>query len=233
MDISCTSCHKTIKIPDQKVPKDQAFSLTCPSCKNKFRVDQHLQPPEPESPPQTADDTAQTGPEEEGESEVDTYLLVTQEEFDDDDVLEIYDEGDRIALILDYENEEFWIETLAQMDYKLQTAKSPEHGVHKLKFTEFDLFILHESFSQTDLKESPVYKYLLEMPMSQRRKVFVVLVGKNFKSTSSMEAYALSVNVVINEKDFDKVQGILKRTMTEHDNFYKVFKDSLKAYGKV
>jgi len=218
MQVNCTGCDKQLNIPDEKVPKDQAFTITCPHCKAKVRVDQHLKTEEPE-PPQ--------------EDVIDTFTFVASDDFEDDEVLEIYEEGDKVALVLDHENEDFWIETLSGLDYKLQSAKSPEHAVHKLKFTQFDLVILHEEFGTIPFKENPIYQYIINLPMSQRRTMFVALAGDQFRSTNNMEAYALSVNVVINKKDFEKSQVILKKTINDNQNFYRVYRDSLKAHGKV
>ncbi len=219
MQVQCTSCQKQINIPDEKVPKDQAFTLTCPQCQNKVRVDQHLKPREPEPPPE--------------EDIVDTFTFVASEDFEEDEILEIYEEGDKVALLLDHTNEEFWITTLSDLEYKLQSAKSPEHAVHKLKFTQFDLVILHEEFGQIPFRENPVYHYLIDLPMSQRRGIFLALVGKEFRSGNNMEAFALSVNLVINEKDFEKAAILLKKTINDNDMFYRVFRESLKTHGKV
>ena len=51
---------------------------------------------------------------------------------------------------------------------------------------------------------------MIEMPMVTRRNIFFALVGTNFKSLNNMQAYQKSANVVINEKDFEKLEDILK-----------------------
>ena len=38
MNISCENCRSKFKIPDEKVPKGQMFSLTCPQCNTKVVV---------------------------------------------------------------------------------------------------------------------------------------------------------------------------------------------------
>ena len=48
-----------------------------------------------------------------------------------------------------------------------------------------------------------------------------------------MQAFSYSVNLVINEKDLDKLARVLKKAISEHEMFYKVFKESLQAMGKV
>lgn len=87
MQVTCSQCSKAINIPDEKVPKDQAFNLTCPSCKTKNRVDQHLRQEEEE--------------EDEG---LEAMMMVTDEAFEEDEAPPIYEEGDKIALIMDPKN---------------------------------------------------------------------------------------------------------------------------------
>lgn len=214
MKVNCNSCQFEINIPDEKVPAGQAFNLTCPGCKEKNRIDQHLK-------------------EEEPEETIDAFSFATSDDFEEDEVLEIYDEEDQVALVLDQDNGDFWVNTLNDMGFKLQTANSEDHAIHKIKFTEFDMIILHENYQSTPFRDSAVYHYLINLPMTQRRRIFLVLVGKEFKSLNNMEAFSLSANVLINEKDFEKARVILKKAMTDNDNFYKVFRESLNAHGKV
>ncbi len=217
MLIHCSACSKEINIPDDKVPAGQAFNLTCPHCKEKNRVDQHLKK---EEPPEESDT-------------IDAFNFVTSDDFEEDEVLEVYDENDKVALILDQDNNDVWVNTLTEMGYKIQTANSEDHAIHKIKFTGFDLIILHENYQSTPFRESAVYKYLIHLPMSQRRWIFLALVGKEFKSMNNMEAYSLSVNVLVNEKDLDKARVILKKSISDHEHFYKVFRESLATHGKV
>jgi hypothetical protein len=71
------------------------------------------------------------------------------------------------------------------------------------------------------------------MPMTSRRKIFVALVGGNFKSTNSMQAFQHSVNLVVNEKDMGNIPLILKKTISANEAFYKVFKEILRDLGKI
>ncbi len=225
MQVTCNHCNRKLDIPEEKVPAGQAFNLTCPGCKNKFRVDSHLEKAELYKP------------EEENRVDeyqsVDTTLMFTDAEFDtDEEVFEIYDENDQVALILDPKFEDAWSSALSGLEFKLQTANSPEHAVHKLKFSSYNVVILHETYGETTLETSPIYNYIVQMPMSSRRKIFVVLVGKEFKSTDNMEAFAHSVNLVVNERDIDKLDMILKKSINENNIFYKIYRDTLQSLGK-
>ena len=224
MQVTCNACQRSMNIPDEKLPKDQAFSITCPGCKTKIKVDQHLKPKESElaSPP----------PEEKEETVDTASMVMNQEEFEDDDDLVIYDENDQLALVLDDNNKEIWTKALEEKEFKIQYARSPEHAVHKMKFTHFHIVALNENFGNVALDENPFYKTLIEMPMVTRRNIFFALVGANFKSLNNMQAFQKSANVVINEKDLEKLGDILKKSISENEIFYKVYKETLHAMGK-
>ena len=216
MQVECSSCAKEINIPDSKVPQGQAFSLTCPGCKTKMRVDQHLKP---------------AGSDATGS--LDAASLVVNEEFEDDEDIEIYDEHDKIALILDRVNDDQWVAALTELEYKLQRAKSPEHAVHKLRFNQYHVVVFHEKYGDTALGDSPLYEYIRDMPMHARRKTFVAVVGDNFKTLDNMEALAYSVNLVVNQKDIDQLETILKKSIGDNDTFYKVYRETMTALGKL
>ncbi|MEK9627878.1 MAG: zinc-ribbon domain-containing protein [Nitrospinota bacterium] len=224
MQVTCNACKKSMNIPDEKLPKDQAFSITCPGCKTKIKVDQHLKPKQSEPAPP---------PAQEKEETVDTAsMIVSQEEYDDDEDLVIYDDNDQLALVLDDKNKDVWTKALEEKDFKIQYAKSPEHAVHKMKFTHFHFVALNENFGNVPLDQNVLYQTVIEMPMVTRRNIFFALVGANFKSLNNMQAFQKSVNVVINEKDLEKLGDILKKSISENEIFYKVYKETLHAMGK-
>ena len=225
MQVTCSACQRSMNIPDEKLPKDQAFSITCPGCKTKIKVDQHLKPKESEPVPPPVPQAK--------EEAVDTAsMVVSQEEFDDDEDLVIYDEGDQLALVLDDNNKEIWTKALEEKEFKIQYAKSPEHAVHKMKFTHFHFVALNENFGNVALDENPLYRSIIELPMVTRRNIFFALAGANFKSLNNMQAFQKRANVVINEKDMEKLGDILKKSISENEIFYKVYKETLHAMGK-
>ena len=222
MQVECNECQRSMNIPDEKLPKDQAFSITCPGCKNKIKVDQHLKTQESPTPPASEPEEALDAPS----------MVVEHEDFEDDDELVIYEEGDQLALVLDEKNQSVWTEALESRDYKIQYAKSPEHAVHKMKFTHFHFIALHENYGNKGLDNNPVYQTLIEMPMVTRRNIFFALLGTNFKTLKNMQAFQKSANVVINEKDIGKLADVLKKSISENEIFYKVFKETLHSMGK-
>jgi len=71
------------------------------------------------------------------------------------------------------------------------------------------------------------------MPLDTRRKTFIAMVGENFKTLDNMEALAYSVNLVINQKDFDQLGAILKKSIGDNETFYRVYRETMTALGKL
>ncbi|GJL78765.1 MAG: hypothetical protein NPINA01_17540 [Nitrospinaceae bacterium] len=228
MQIKCAACEQGINIPEDKIPQGRVFSITCPGCRAKVRVDQHLsaQDAEPQEPVTVTEET------EAVEDSENSLGIIISADFDDDEELQIYDENDRLALLLDDVNKDLWVDALEERGFKIQYAKSPEHAIHKMRFTHFHFVVLNENYGGVPFEKNPVYRTLAEMPMTTRRNIFFVLLGDKFKTLNNMEAFAFSVNLVINAKDKEKLPQILKKSLTEHETFYKVYKESLHAMGK-
>ncbi len=230
MLIKCTECEHGINIPDEKVPQGRVFSIACPGCRAKIRIDQHISS-EPEEEPKPF---IKEEPEEENETDDALGIILTSEsEFDDEDEgFAVYDENDKLALVLDDANKTTWTDVLEEKGYKVQFAKSPDHAVHKMKFTHYHFVALHENYGKGSLEKNPVYRNLVEMPMETRRHIFFAIAGECFKTLNNMQAFNYSVNLVINDKDVGKLTGIIKKALLEHEMFYKVYKESLQAMGK-
>jgi len=245
MHIKCAGCERSINIPDEKIPQAKAFMVTCPACNTKVRVDKNL------TSANSVDSQEESAVWEDDNDEMSSPGQVMDTDYrddDEDDDLIVYDEADRLALVLDDQNKNIWTKTLMEYHptwgslnvhlaqeegYKVQYAKSSGHAVHKLKFTNFHLVALHENYGNVPFTKNPVYKIILEMPMSQRRNIFFALTGSRFKSMNNMQAFAYSVNLVVNERDLEKLPQILKKSIKENEVFYKIYKDTLSAAGQI
>ena len=80
--------------------------------------------------------------------------------------------------------------------------------------------------------ENPVLRYIQPMPIATRRNIFFGLVGQQYRTLDNREAFAQSANVVINEKDLPNIKTILKKSISDNDNFYTNFRQALISSGK-
>ena len=121
---------------------------------------------------------------------------------------------------------------VGQLGYKAIAAPNIRDAIGRMRYHHFDLVILCDGFDGQSLERNPVLSYLNNLSMAIRRRMFVVLMGEGFKTMDDMIAFALSVNLVVNTKEMDKLSAILKRALSDYEKFYKVFMDTLLEVGK-
>jgi predicted Zn finger-like uncharacterized protein len=220
MDVTCKSCGTTLKIPDEKLPPNQAVSVTCPKCKGKIRIE----------------------PSDRRLVSANRKLVSAKEEFeevgieyeDDTSPLEFFGEGTRLALVLDRDEANVTEITpaLEELSYKPILPTSIGEAMGKLRLYHFDLILLSDGFDGQNLERSPITNYLNHLSMSVRRKTFLVLLSKEFKTMDNMRAFGESANLVVNPDDLSSLPLILKKAISDNEKFYKVFMDTIKEAGK-
>ena len=222
MEIKCENCQARFNIPDEKIPKGQRVVIPCPKCKNKMTLDTRA-PEQDNSEPQVEE---RTDPEE---PRADAGY-----DYGEDSALDFFEEGVKIALLmLDDPGEAEKVEqAVGELGYKYVSPRSTREAISKMRFHQFDLIILSDGFDGIEFEQSPILHYLNPLSMAVRRKIFLALVGDNFKTMDNMMAYSMSANLVIDRKDLDKLSAVLKKAISESERFYKVFMDMLAAIGK-
>ncbi|HUT71123.1 MAG TPA: hypothetical protein VMW89_10645 [Desulfatiglandales bacterium] len=249
MDVTCTSCGTKLKIPDSKLPPPQVrmVGITCPKCKSRLKIDRD-QPGGGLAPQKKAEVKAQAQPAPKKKEDVQkpTQTRVAEEkeeskgplfeyEYEEDvSPLEFYEEGTKLALVLDGDAKHVKEITsaLEELTYKTVVPLSTRQTMGKLLFHHFDLIMLSDGFDGLSLQDSPVINYLNSLSMSVRRRIFLALLSKKFKTMDLLKAFGMSANLVINPDDLVNLSLVLKKGISDNEKFYKAFMDTLKETGK-
>jgi predicted Zn finger-like uncharacterized protein len=237
MEVSCEKCHTRFTIPDDRVPKDKVIKLACPKCKGSISLG--IKP-------------LSSSPETEAAGKVDEFRLrfietkagerprpaeesYGYEDYTGDQSLEFFEEGTKLALVMadSREHGEVIRRAVENIGYKFIVTPNTRDAIGKLRFHHFDLIILAEGFDGQSLDNSAILNYVNRLPMSVRRRIFLALISDGFKTMDNMMAFSISANVVINTKDTEKLNLVLKKAIAENERFYKVFADILAETGKV
>ena len=222
MEVVCEKCKAKLNIPDEKIPKGKRTIISCPKCKNKLTLEAPVQ--EPEKPVSEA-------PKEPESPQPKARPASGAEDVDD---IGFFEEGVKLALVLENDPQETEAVKAAveELGYKYVSAENTRKAVSTLRLHHFDLVILSDRFEGVELAQSPVLQYMNHLSMSVRRRIFFALIGDTFKTMDNMTAFAMSVNMVINREDMAKLTSILKRGISENDQFFKVLMDLLVEVGK-
>lgn len=237
MEVTCEHCKTKLNVPDEKIPKDQLVRLNCPKCKNKITIDSRKKTKE-ESPDGT--DFSETGKlhlkfiePQKTKTEEESYSY--KDYSDEEESLDFFDENTRLALVMsgDPENSDKIRGAIEELGYRFIESSSTRDALGKMRFHHFDMIFLSEGFDGQELNNSPILNYLNHVSMSSRRRIFLALMGEQFRTMDEMMAYAMSANAVINPKDAGQLVSILKKGIAEHKKFYKVFMDTMAEEGVI
>jgi CheY-like chemotaxis protein len=100
-----------------------------------------------------------------------------------------------------------------------------------MRFHVFDVILVNENFNTGIGEVNNILKYLENLNMSVRRQIFVVLISAIYATMDSLQAYNKSVNMIINKSEISDIENILKQALSEHNDFYYLFKDNIRKYG--
>jgi response regulator RpfG family c-di-GMP phosphodiesterase len=121
---------------------------------------------------------------------------------------------------------------LDQLGFTMYAAKNTEDALERLRRDTFEVAIVDEQFQGGSALDNDVLQALQLLPMSVRRYMFVALLGRTYKTFDNMLAFSRSVNVVVNLNDLPHLPAILRKGITENNEFYRVFREILTEVGK-
>ena len=242
MDLICTSCSTKLAIPDAKVPQNVVFRVTCPKCQTKIRVStkteqarslaagsapiapviiRHAAPPPP--PPEPDLHLMEFDP-----SDIRDEGLASSPEEDE------FVEDRKLAMVcFDSATQRATVKTaLDGLGYTVHIPLTQEDAVHRVRANRYELVILHEEYGGTT-ESNLLLQTIQPMTMVLRRYMCVGLVGREFRTFDYLTAFTKSVNFVVAERELSKIRGIVQQAVTENDQFYRVFRESMRNAGKL
>ena len=229
MIITCEKCQGKFKIPDDKVPKGKVFFQACPKCDNKISIDTRPG----ESPPVEA---APDGVEKPETDETKTIIdEIDSDAYDaEDKPFDFVEEGVETSLICetDPERREKIITALENLGYHTMEAHTPKDVLKQMRFHTFDIIVLNERFGTRNPDMNNILKFLDRLNVSIRRNIFIALLSDRFRTMDYMMAFNKSVNLIVNVKNINDIEKILKRGLADHASFYRVLKESLIKAGR-
>jgi hypothetical protein len=230
MNISCENCRSKFKIPDEKVPKGQMFSMTCPQCNTKVVVNARSNTHSLSDTDSASLDKPKPEKEKTIIDEVDADIYDAS-----DKPFDFVEEGVKTALLCESDAAlQTKIKTgLHNMDYHITAPQLPKDALKQMRFHVFDMVVLNERFGTQNPDMNSVLKYLDRLNMSTRRNIFVTLITDRYRTMDNMSAFNKSVNLIVNLKNIDEIEKILRRGIADHEAFYRVYKRALIKTGRV
>jgi predicted Zn finger-like uncharacterized protein len=214
MNIICDNCQSKFRIPDEKIPSGRRTTVPCPKCKGKISLG------------------PKTGAAGRGVNFVDTdsngFYNAAEKPFD------FIEEEGLTALVCESNPlvRKTITEALELMEYQITGAESTRDALKRMRYHNYDLFVVNETFDTENPESNGILLYLERLGMAVRRNMFVALISDRFRTMDNMMALNKSVNLIINIKNVDDIGKILSRGITDNEFFYRVLKGTLKEVGR-
>jgi len=215
MNIICENCQSKFRIPDEKIPAGKRATVACPKCKGKISLGDKM------------------------------GAAATKVSFVDANSNGSYDASEKPFDFIEEEGLTALVceanplvqttitEALELMEYQITKAESTRDALKRMRYHNYDLFVVNENFDTDNPESNGILLYLERLNMLVRRNMFIALVSDRFRTMDNMMALNKSVNLIINIKNIEDIGKILSRGITDNEFFYRVFKGTLKEVGKV
>lgn len=215
MEITCTRCRSSFKLPDDKLPPGRSAALTCPRCKSKIQVT--AAGPPPAAPKQTA------APAPAAE-----YNAA-------DKPFDFIEEEGKTAIVCEMNPRlrQTIIDNLQLMEFQITIADHSRDALKRMRYHPYDLVVVNEEFDTDSPDTNGILIYLERLSMSARRNMFVVMISRRYRTMDNMMAFHRSVNLIVNVKNIEDFGKILSRGITDHELFYRVYREAMKETGHV
>jgi len=219
MEIVCRDCRNRFRVPDGNLPPGRTVSLKCPKCNRRLEINTHFEAP----------DVRQVGGLQTVVNDVDSRAYDASEK-----PFDYVHAGVQTALLCENDlavRKEIH-DVVEGMNYHVVEAASARNALKYMRFHTYNLVVVNETFDAAGPDSNHVLQYLTALPTSIRGNTFVVLLSNSLKTMDNMMAFNKSVNLVVNLQNIDDMESILKGSLTEHEEFYQIFRESVKKTGR-
>ena len=215
MNIICDNCQSKFRIPDEKIPSGRRTTIACPKCKSKLSLG------------------PKTGSAGRRVSFVENNSNGAYDA--DDKPFDFIEEEGLTALVCEANPmvRRTITEALELMEYQITEAESTRDALKRMRYHNYDLFVVNETFDSENPESNGVLLYLERLNMSVRRNMFIALISERFRTMDNMMALNKSVNLIINVKNVEDIGKILSRGITDNEYFYRIFQATLKEVGRI
>jgi CheY-like chemotaxis protein len=200
-------------VPDKKIPAGKRATVACPKCKSKISIG-----PQKGSPGGGSFDSTDSN----------NGYDAAEKPFD------FIEEEGLTALVC--ESNPLVRKTITKaldvLEYQITEAESTRDALKRMRYHNYDLFIINENFDTDNPESNGILLYLERLSMLVRRNMFIALISDRFRTMDNMMALNKSANLIINSKNIDDIGKILSRGITDNEFFYRIFKGTLKEVGK-
>ncbi|MGE5126630.1 MAG: zinc-ribbon domain-containing protein [Betaproteobacteria bacterium] len=217
MQAQCSQCATRIQIDDAKVP-DRPFKVKCPKCGAILPLpgrgagsDTPAAAPPPPAPAPASEPAA--APAAPPSPEAVAHLERLQHS-QNDAVIALA--GPAAAAIQ---------QALTRIGYNVDSVDDVEEGARLLEQGAYEVAVTSRAPLGPGRPETLAQR-MLRLSVDMRRRVFVILVGDEFRSGDGTQAWAVQADLVLHPSDAPRAESYIRATMAERKRLYQPLLDA-------
>jgi predicted Zn finger-like uncharacterized protein len=214
----CSQCSTRIQIDDTKVP-DRPFKVRCPKCQTVISLPgRSAEAPEAASAPLAAEPAAAPAPPSwEPPPPPSPAAMARREraEAGANDAL-IAMSGPAAAGLQ---------QALERLKFNVDSVDDIEEGARLLEQGVYEVAVTARTPPEPGKPETLAQR-MLRLPLDARRRVFVILVGEEFRTADGTQAWAAQADLVVNPSDVGRCEHLIRSTMAEWKRLYQPLVDA-------
>lgn len=227
MQANCPKCAQKIVIDDARVP-DRAFSVKCPKCRTSVRFPgKGAAAAAPAAPPAPEAARADADPGLSAEAMRAEMMAQVRREMSLGDAVRTAS-GRALVALTDRTQAGAIALPLTRQGYQVDSIDNPEEGSRLIEQGVYDLVVASRAAAPGG-KES-LYQRMSRLSPDSRRRVFLVLVGDDFKTGDGTQAWIALADLVVHPRDLGNADAVLTKTVEERTRLYQVFLDARKRF---
>ena len=218
MQAACPNCQQKIVIDDAKVP-ERAFSVKCPKCQNvvKFPGKAAAAAGAPSAIPAEEDDWT-TAP---APSDAPAPSLTPS--------MKTMGQGLKALVALPDRQQGTAVgNALAQLAYGVDTLDNPDEGARLIEQGVYAVAVT--GLTANVAGKENLYQRISRMNPEGRRRLFVVIIGEEFKTGDGVQAWSVCADVVVNPREGGSFAPLLANTIGERTRLYQAFLDARRRF---
>jgi predicted Zn finger-like uncharacterized protein len=213
----CPSCNNRIVIDDAKIP-DRPFQVKCPKCQSVVRF-----------PGKSAAEAAAPPPERAAESpapeEVRAQMMAQLRR---ELATGAAGEGERALVALPTLHAGSITLVLTRLGYGVDTFDDAAEGGRLLEQGVYD--VVATARVAGNAQRESLYQRIARLGGEARRRLFLVLVGEEFKTGDGTQAWACQADLVVNSKEVSSVDSVFRSVLAERNRVYQAFNEAQRRF---
>jgi predicted Zn finger-like uncharacterized protein len=221
LQAQCSQCSSRIQIDDSKVP-DRPFKVKCPKCQALISLPgkgaAEAAPPAAAEPHVAAPAPAYTPPAYVPPPPPSPAAVARRERAtqSDNDAIIALPAGPATTAIQ---------AALMGLGYNVDAVDDVEEGARLIEQGVYEVAVTARTPPEPGKPESLAQR-LLRLAPDARRRVFVILVGEEFRSADGTQAWTVQADLVLHPNDTARCDHLIKATMAERKRLYAPFADA-------